>query len=64
LSWFFVAEILSLADEPFSPGTTSKELGANATSLEPTPRKPPTLMTKASTFPVLSKRMSLTSPIF
>jgi hypothetical protein len=55
---------MSLSAEPFWLGTTSNEFGASATSFEPTPRTPPTLITNASTFPLLPNRMSLTSPIF
>src|ERR1700688_4784376 len=57
-------ESLSLSRVPFWPGITSNDAGARATSFDPTPRKPPTLTTKASILPVLSKRMSLTAPIF
>src|SRR4029077_6161953 len=64
LSSSFVAATFSLSEEPFWPGTTSKELGARAISFAPTPRTPPTLITKASTLPLLSNRISLTSPIF
>src|SRR5215510_6704799 len=62
-------EIFSLGEEPVaepeSPGTIWKAVGGSATSFEPMPRKPPTLITYASILlPSLANRISLTSPTF
>jgi hypothetical protein len=58
----FVIETFNCALLPSLAGTSRKLVKSTATSFAPRPRTPPTPTTKALTWPLLSSKMSMTSP--
>src|SRR5215467_14009251 len=64
VSWSLVIGTFNWALLPLAAGTSRNSVKSIATSLAPRPRTPPTPTMNALTCPLLSSKMSTTSPTF